>query len=88
MCKIQVDGMVHDFEDHPYCGPTLLNRNGEPLRRQPRRFLEAASQWYQNARRIGKDGLCEWFEPQKNILKHLGGNHYEVVGQSPLVKGY
>lgn len=43
MFRISVDGAIYEFEIHPYCGPTLLNRRGEPLQNQPSNFLLAAS---------------------------------------------
>lgn len=78
MRKISVAGKLYEFEMHPYCGPTLLNRKGEPCKYQPLAFLHAASLWAQQGQRI-KDGLCRWDHDREPILVHLGGRHYKVV---------
>lgn len=43
------------FEDHQWCGPTLLNKRGDPARVQPALFLTRASQWAQQGRRLNGD---------------------------------
>lgn len=60
--KILVNGRVIEFEMHPYCGPTILKKNGEPAKRQPMSFLHAASLWAQQGQKIDKNGLCIWHE--------------------------
>jgi hypothetical protein len=70
------------FEDHPYCGPSVLNRktleimDKEPGPRSP--FWEAVQRWYDTGKRI-VDGLCVWEPKKEPKLKHLGGNHYLVI---------
>lgn len=59
MHKISVGGKIYEFEMHPYCGPNILNRNGEPLKHQPLDFLEAASLWAQQGQMVD-GGLCRW----------------------------
>lgn len=87
MRKIQVNGHVYEFEMHPYCGPTLLNkRTGSPLEYQPTPFLEAASLWAQQGQKI-EDGLCVWYHEPKMITRHLGGRHYQVIGHHPAERG-
>lgn len=86
MHKISVGGKIYDFEMHPYCGPAVLNRKGEPLKHQPRGFLEAASLWAQQGRQV-EDGLCVWHHEPKPILQHLGGRNYLIIGEEPPVKG-
>ena len=71
MLKISVGGKVIEFEMHPYCGPNILNRKGEPLKHQPADFLMAASLWAQQGQRM-EYGLCRWDHPPKEIVKHLG----------------
>ena len=87
MRKISVRGVVYEFEMHPYCGPHILNRRGEPLARQPKEFLKAASLWAQQGQRIDENGLCVWDHPPEPILKHLGGRHYQLVGHKPEERG-
>lgn len=86
MRKISVGGKIYEFEMHPYCGPTLSDKHGSPLEKQPSAFLEAASLWAQQGERI-EDGLCRWDHKPEPILKHLGGRHYQVVGHHPARKG-
>lgn len=88
MYKISVGGKVYEFEMHHYCGPTLLTRKGDPipLDEHPRAFLEAASLWAQQGRKV-ENGLCVWYHEPKETLKHLGGKHYLLVGYEPPVKG-
>lgn len=86
MFTIQVNGKRIEFEMHPYCGPTILKRNGEPLKHQPIDFLEAASLWAQQGQKV-VDGLCVWHHEPKPILKHLGGRHYQVIGEHPAERG-
>ena len=60
MRKIRVNGKIIEFEDHPWCGPTILNKQtGEPLKVQPDAFLLAASRWAMGGREIRR-GLCVW----------------------------
>lgn len=88
MRKISVNGKIYDFEMHPYCGPTLLDKNEVPvdLNKHPKEFLEAASLWAQQGQRI-EDGLCRWDLEPKAILKHAGGRHWRIVGYEPTEKG-
>ena len=86
MRKISVGGKIYEFEMHPYCGPTILNRKGSPAAIQPRDFLHAASQWAQQGERMEGD-LCRWDHEPKEILKHLGGRHWKLVGYEPAVRG-
>lgn len=48
-------GWAWTFEDHPYCGPVILSRDGNPKARQPgsrSRFWPAYEAW-RNARKPG-----------------------------------
>lgn len=78
MHKISVRGIIYEFEMHPYCGPNILNRKGEPLKHQPISFLKAASLWSQQGQRI-ENGLCRWDCDREPILVHLGGKNWKVV---------
>lgn len=83
MRKISVNGRIYEFEMHWYCGPTILNRKGDPLKHQPLDFLHAASLWAQQGERVDDNGLCVWEHEAKPILKHLGGRHYKIIGHEP-----
>ena len=42
------------FEDHPYCGPIVLNAKGDPLENQPPErslFWQHVNAWYQQGKR-------------------------------------
>ncbi|MEN6585743.1 MAG: hypothetical protein ABFE02_06800, partial [Sulfuricella sp.] len=41
------------FEDHPYCGPVVIGKNGDPLENQPPEsspFWEAVNCWYRQGK--------------------------------------
>ena len=86
MLKISVGGKIIEFEMHPYCGPTILNLRGEPASKQPKDFLEAASLWAQQGRRM-EDGLCRWDHEREEILQHIGGRQWKIIGYEPAVRG-
>lgn len=77
--KISVGGVIHEFEDHPYCGPVKLTKRGEPSSHQPGDFLLAASLWYQQGKLV-ENGLCRWKHEAEPILRHMGGKHWALVG--------
>lgn len=59
--KLMFRGKVRELEDHRYCGPSLLNqRTRDPLLHQPMDFLEIATKWAQQGRRVDKNGFCVW----------------------------
>jgi hypothetical protein len=86
MLKISVDGKIIEFEMHPYCGPTILNKKGSPLTYQPVSFLKAASLWAQQGKRM-EDGLCRWDHESEPIAKHIVGKNYVVTGYTKPRKG-
>lgn len=85
--KISVNGKIVPFEDHSYCGPTMLNKRGDPLDHQSPEFLTAASLWAQQGRKVGPDGLCQWNHEQEPILKRINSRNAIVVGWKPAIKG-
>ncbi|MDE2202702.1 MAG: hypothetical protein KGJ38_08240 [Burkholderiaceae bacterium] len=43
------------FEDHPYCGPIVLGKSGDPLESQPpesSRFWDHVNAWYAQGKRF------------------------------------
>lgn len=84
--KISVNGKILSFEDHPYCGPTLLKRNGDPAVHQPSTFLNAVTLWYQQGKRL-EDGLCRWDTEPQPITKHMGGRRWKIIGYTESHKG-
>lgn len=51
---------VREFEWHPYCGPALLNKRGDPLADQPDWFLRIASYWNRDGRPLDADGMADF----------------------------
>jgi hypothetical protein len=86
MLRISVRGMIFEFEMHPWSGPAILKANGEPRDFQPNYFLEAVSLWSRQGRRM-EEGLCRWDHEPEDILEHLGGRHWKIVGCRPAVRG-
>jgi hypothetical protein len=71
------------FEMHPYCGPVVLNADGDPAKRQPGEkspFWEATTRWAQGGQRLNDAGECVWEPEKKPILQHIVGKHYRVTG--------
>lgn len=85
---IQVNGKRIRFEFHPYCGPIAIKKTGEAKKVQPHAFLEAASLWAQQGKKVGEDGLCIWFREPREMVQHLGGKHYSFLGYEPAERGH
>jgi len=85
------------FEDHPYCGPIVIGKNGSPLENQPPEsspFWEAVNCWYQQGKateQICGESFAKCIKPTMPKMIHLGGNHYkldtsELQNQPPRVE--
>ncbi|HWL50798.1 MAG TPA: hypothetical protein VNQ90_00075 [Chthoniobacteraceae bacterium] len=87
--KISIDGKIYTFEMHPYCGPCLLNGQGDPVdpNKTFMKFLEAASLWAQQGERIGEDGLCIYDHPPEPIKQHIRGRHWKITGYTEPRRG-
>jgi hypothetical protein len=60
---IEVDGKLYRFEDHPRCGPTPLNKRGDPKHLgQRHRFWTAITQWYDGGKKLDANGCAIWEE--------------------------
>lgn len=82
---IDENGQRHKFEMHPYCGPILLNADGDPAKRQPSAkasFWNVTTWWIQQGGNIDANGLCVWKKPNEPKLHHLGGRHYKVINDT------
>ena len=84
--KISVKGKIFTFEFHPYCGPIALKKNGDALKDQPNEFLEAASLWIQQGRKI-ENGLCVYYHEPVPITQKIGGRSYRIVGYQEPQRG-
>ena len=83
---ILVGPRKYRFEDHHYCGPIVIGKDGDPLDVQPPEsspFWDAVSLWYAQGKRTHdpKTGeiFCVWDKPTIQKMRHIGGNHYELV---------
>lgn len=82
---IEVGGRRHTFEMHYYCGPAVLNKEGNPDDQQPgprSPFWTAVTLWAQQGKHVGADGLCIWQPEPEPELVHLGGRNYAVKGSA------
>ena len=78
-------GKTWRFEDHPYCGPVVVDVHDDPKDSQPPEgspFWEAVTHWAQQGKRLidGAHGpCCVWDKPTPQKMRHLGGMHYQLV---------
>ena len=85
--RIIIDGKGKKwrFEDHPYCGPMVVGKNGDPVKEPPENspFWDAVNLWYAQGKRTSdpKTGeiWCVWDRPTMQKMRHLGGCHYQLV---------
>lgn len=88
--RIKVDGKIYTFEFSDRFGPIVLNRRGDPMSKQPgpkNKFWWAVSSWKQRGKEIDDDGLCVWFTEPEDILRHIAGRHYIVIGETEPIRG-
>ena len=70
------------FEDHPYCGPVVIGKSGDPLENQPPEsspFWEAVNCWYRQGKvteQVCGETFAKWVKPTPERMIHIGGNHY------------
>lgn len=79
---IDENGKEWIFEDHPYCGPSVLNKKGDPADKQPgpkSPFWICVNLWYAQGKKV-VDGLCIWQPVRKEKWKHIAGKHYQFDG--------
>lgn len=78
---IEVGGHEYRFELHEYCGPIILNKNGDPAKGQPGErspFWKAFEAWSKQGYRV--NGKCAVWEPiPEPRVEHIVGRHYRMV---------
>lgn len=77
------------FEDHPYAGPSVTNRNGSIKDPQPPEgspFWDAVTHWAQQGKKLNDAGVCTWFKPHEPRLVHLGGKHFALEGSALAIR--
>jgi len=74
------------FEDHRYCGPIVIGKDGDPMAVQPPEnspFWDAVQLWYAQGKRTNdpKTGeiWCVWDKPTMQKMRHVGGRNYVLV---------
>lgn len=78
------NGKPWTFEDHPYCGPNVVQADGstpadpQPGQRSP--FWRCVNLWIAQGRRRNSGGTCLWEPEPEPELFHLGGRNYAVAG--------
>lgn len=75
--KILVAGRLVSFEWHPQCGPTVLNKYGDPANKQPVTrdpFWRAVRLWDKQGRKMYDSGICIWVEPppERVMVRRIG----------------
>lgn len=73
---LNVAGKSYRFEDHPYCGPVVLGRNGDPLGNQPPEtspFWTHVNCWYQQGKKTNTVGDKTWcvYETQMQEARRI-----------------
>ena len=83
--RIDVLGRHYIFDHSDRFGPLLVKKNGAPCVNQPisekHPFWKGFMPWLRQGKRV-VDGVAVWeIEPEKAAprLRHLGGNHYEIL---------
>jgi hypothetical protein len=82
-------GKVWSFEDHPRCGPIVLNKRGDPDDKQPGQrspFWHAWGCWNDQGKRLEGE-RCVWDEPAVCVVEHMAGRHYRVISGDPHAGG-
>lgn len=86
--RISVGGRIFTFEWSDQFGPFLIGKRGEELKAKPTNaFLDAVTLWFRQGKKVDADGLCEWWHKPEEILEHLGGRNFLVVGWKEPVRG-
>lgn len=65
------------FEEHSYCGPSVLTKKGDPMANQPGErspFWHAYQCWADQGRKVG-DGVCVWHEPPPRKVRRCDGRN-------------
>lgn len=85
--RISVDGKIYFFELLHSGGCAFLTQSGRELENVKVKAYDAVFYWDQQGKRRDSEGLCIWDYPATEILEHLGGRHYKVVGSETPVRG-
>jgi hypothetical protein len=71
-------------------GPAVTDDRSGILEKQPRPrhpFWHAVSQWAEQGRKVGDDGLCVWFLDPEEIWETDGRGVSHLIGQHLPVRG-
>lgn len=82
---IVADGHRWTFEDHPYCGPSVIGKRGDVLSNQPvarSQFWRACELWRAQGKRVDAGGLCAWSEPPPERWLQIVGSRM-LVSDTP-----
>ena len=75
--KITSGGKTFYFEFHPFCGPMMLSKRGEPIQSTPGKyspFWDALYFWIKQGKKVDADGNCIFVHETAlvNIVKQIG----------------
>jgi hypothetical protein len=76
-------GKIWRFEDHPYCGPVVLNNKGDPLDNQPKQtspFWAHVGAWYQQGKQTKEVGGKTWCVYETQLQEARRINRQEKAG--------
>lgn len=75
--EIEINGEVRVFEDHYYCGPTLLQkRTGDPIAEYSKAFRDAIERWFLGGKQVD---YCRCVVP--DWCSECNGDGFNVVGK-------
>lgn len=81
--RIVVRGKVELFEDHPFCGPMPVRKDGRERSLGPRHpFWDAVTHWYRLGTPVDDEGFCLWAPEPELIIQRVGSRRV-VVGTAP-----
>lgn len=83
--KIRAGGKEFRFSFSEHLGPSMLGKRGQSLSNMPPErspFWDALHFWIRQGQQVDSEGWCvfKWEMKPVQILKHLGGRHYMVLG--------
>jgi len=85
---LTVGNKNYQFEDHPYCGPVVLDKNGEPLEKQPGEldtFWTHVNAWYAQGKKtktIGDQVWCVYQTQMQEVQKLFTNVREKTKGTS------
>lgn len=82
--QLRVGGRIFRFEFSDLFGPLVVGKRDQEIKQPGEKssFWPAVTLWKRQGKRI-RDGFCLWTPEPVEILQHLGGRNYKIVGETP-----